>query len=540
MQKRKLFAFATALSLLASAVAGIHAAAFGGTYPEHSTANSGFTNGGGNGEKTNKQEWTPSNEDYLFYVDGRPFVLLDTDEEGNYFIFADECYGKYAYTTAYANGEAWEMRDGGNYIPGPVQEFDHSKWMFNTTDEKNIGYWLNHDFLENGNGGRKLPQTIKDHLVEKDWGVEGLKAIVDWTVNSYYDAERGRLAAQALTQDNGFSTSGKVALMSYTEFKKYSDIIGFATESASTWDGFMLRTPSIWLQSSSGSNKIACKIGSLQVKNEHAKTAAATSGRTVIYMNDSGDRANFFVRPAMFLDKEFFNTVALDLSTTGSAVKEAIKENGVAELSEIYTDEQLEQLGFNLANLPVSEHQAVVGTPVEGALLYADYAYASAASVAEGDSVIDWYIADAADGEFTPLGISGKNITVDAAMVGKYLKCRIMPADANGNRGKYFWSTPSAAIADMQIPAVKDAQVDGSTVSITVKNTAAQERGISIVKAVFDAEGQLTAVENTDPIAIQAGGETTQAVDVSEQAAGRRITIMVWMEGTQPVFYMEL
>ena len=174
--------------LLTAAVIGssVTANAFGGGYPMHPVTNplSKET------ENSTMNCWTPSDERYVFTVGEKRFVLLDTDAEGNYFVLAEDEYGKYPFTTAYANNPTIETRvvkDGEeSYVPGAAYDMDDEAWFFDTENQTSIGYWLNHEFYEAGNGSSyALPDEIKDSVIEKEWSVEGYKPVAGWQSASY-------------------------------------------------------------------------------------------------------------------------------------------------------------------------------------------------------------------------------------------------------------------------------------------------------------------------------------------------------------------
>ena len=78
---------------------------------------------------------TPS--EYLFEYDGKKFIMLDKEEKGGkkyFFILCEEAYGNQTFDTS------------------PNRNADTCLAYWEPTDEYNIAYWLNNEFLENGNG----------------------------------------------------------------------------------------------------------------------------------------------------------------------------------------------------------------------------------------------------------------------------------------------------------------------------------------------------------------------------------------------------
>lgn len=511
------------------------AAAFGGGYPAHPVNNPPVKEQ----ESSSKNCWTPSDAENMFTVGGKRFVLLDTDSEGNYFVITEDEYGKYPYSTQYQQRQTIETKitSGGevSYVPGAAADMDDRAWSYDPENPTSIGYWLNTEFLENGNGSSfVLPDEIKEGLIEKEWPIEGYKPINCWNVAQYTGDKTHADDYANNHYQEGYTVGGKLSLLSYTEYKTYENIIGW-TYCSSGWDGFMLRTPYALITGET--NKLTCVFGSMQVKNQSA--SADTSKKMIIAGNDTPDVANFYVRPVMWLDKDFFANTRVDLESAGYIVKSEIIKNTMASLSGIYSDDELMELGFDIESAPKIENAYISGTPAKDAIVYADYGYISSVGANEKNSVIDWYISDTKDGEYTALGVSGKTVKLGSDMTGKYLKYRIMPKDASNRGGKYYWSSPSSAVTEMDIPVVSNVDIVSSSMGITVKNNAGESKNVKILKAVYDSNNKLVSVIGTDPVSINANEAFTQNMDISEKDYGLKISVMVWIEDSQPVFYMK-
>ena len=79
-------------------------------------------------------------------------------------------------------------------------------------------------------------------------------------------------------------------------------------------------------------------------------------------------------------------------------------------------------------------------------MLKAEYTFEDPDNDAEGDTKYQWYIADSADGEYTKLsGICTQTVILLDDYVGKYLKCEIIPADINGNKGEAVMTPATSA-----------------------------------------------------------------------------------------------
>ena len=166
--------------------------AFGGTYPEHPQYSNMSEQ-----EKLSRNGFSPTDTNYIFEVDGKKFILLDTDDEGNYFVLTDDLYGRYAFDTSYNHTsytveKAVKSEDGQiSYTEVDYSDFNVNDILFSTKDSTNIGYWLNNSFLTWGNDWVSLPRKVRNHLIEREWAVEGMNsAVMDWKAKEY-DSARG-------------------------------------------------------------------------------------------------------------------------------------------------------------------------------------------------------------------------------------------------------------------------------------------------------------------------------------------------------------
>lgn len=291
----------------------------------------------------------------IFEVDGKKFILLDTDDEGNYFVLTNEMYGQHAFDTTYSKAAftietATENENGMiSYEKGDIDDLDESKVLFSTTDEDNIGYWLNNDFLTNGNGtNNKLPSAIQENLIEAEWKLEGRdSAIVGWQTKSYYDNLKGDTTGQSFAATRSiapYSVRGKVALMSYTEFNNYKELIGGKPLAQNSWRGWMLRTA-------------MSQTGGVSQKNTNGENIPKTclytwgnaivkwSGDTLMVAYSSKGYTNndtLLVRPCFWLDKDFFKKVKVNVDSLGSVPKEKVMEN---------SNDELTQIGYTIADI---------------------------------------------------------------------------------------------------------------------------------------------------------------------------------------------
>ncbi|MBQ7794211.1 MAG: hypothetical protein IJ366_06805, partial [Clostridia bacterium] len=90
----------------------------------------------------------------IFYVDAHPFVMLDKDADGNYFVIADEYYGKggFAYTS-------------GGDMTNP-QKFDING-ATSPANRINAAVYINSTEFANA-----LPESIYDNVIPHSWVIE--------------------------------------------------------------------------------------------------------------------------------------------------------------------------------------------------------------------------------------------------------------------------------------------------------------------------------------------------------------------------------
>ena len=254
-------------------------------------------------------EETPDN--YRFTVDGRGFVLLDTfdNDKSTYYVTTTEAYGD-MQTLAVESGD-FEVPTG--------KQINYDAYKSDA--------FLNENFLKNGNNFSvlsddsttyyKLPQGIIDHI-NKDH--------VWWRfVNEY-------------RKQNGVQSTYKtgVSLLSWTDFMMYADKLGvmdvFSDSNLNFGDiekAYYLRDTNNW----GGDSALAVlRVGSNAVGCTYVGVGAQKAG---------------LLRPAFYLDKDFFKTVKIDLSQTGETILDMMRQRYcVEDLTELYSEEELIEKGF--------------------------------------------------------------------------------------------------------------------------------------------------------------------------------------------------
>ena len=344
------------------------------------------------------------------------YVLLDKDSEGNYFVITETEFGQKSFTNI--------AKDSIN----KADTFD-SVWYFDPENASSIAYWLNNQFLSGGNGELALPHSIKNNILEREWLVEN-NVVTD-------ESKRQNDTSKQMVKDYRASRGGvrtvvsKLSLLSLTEYKTYADKISAPATRSVDYDkqfGFMTRT--IY-------SVVAGRGVNLTFSNYFLHVCGANDQEYVTCEINSDFDESYYIRPVFWLDKDFFKSEKIDLTTVGENVKAEIKEHLYADLSEIYTDSELSGIGIDVTNLPKAENVAVSGlvmpnsTPkikysysgeeVEGGSLYEIY------SVGENDELI---FEDRQTGEWT----------VSENLAGKTVKVAVIPADEDGRMGARTWS----------------------------------------------------------------------------------------------------
>lgn len=419
-----------------------------------------------------------SNAEKRFTVDGKNFILLDTDEDGNYFIIADDLYGKKAYTD---QGIGTDLSEGGwNDI------MYKGTWVYNPENPKSVANWLNNAFLTTGNvqGGEtyKLPDKIISNLVEKDWWVEGGSKIEDKTFYKKYDAE-----APLYTSIPSYKITQKVSLLSVTEYFEYwwdvSPLVYGGDNSLTGWsdNAWLLRTPNnIALDKADEKNQLALYINAC---NSGGSGMRATS---TVY-NAIG------IRPVFWLKSDFFGTQKLDkLDKGATSIVNELKKCSPLELLDIYTEEELASVGIYFVSDSKVSDVYIYGQPIAGNKIIAKY-------TAEATSTkTEWLRSSTEDGTYEVVA-EGDELEVKDAYAG-YMKVRVTPYNTDGTVGVPAYSPAFEVRTAGRYPytvANKDFPNDTTNYPLynSVKNTftidtAQNLKDFIILDKVYGADGK--------------------------------------------------
>ena len=529
---KKLYSVIIAAAIITTSVST--AFAFGGTYPEHN-GYAGMVEQG----TSSKQSNTASDPDYLFTVEGKKFILLDKDSEGNYFVMTDDLYGKHTYDTTYADKPLIkERKTNGTFVDGPAYEVDDNEWIFNTKDKTNIGYWLNNDFWNSGNGaGNVLPEAIKENVIEFTWQVEGMKAIRGWTANSFFDSNYKVTYAKDFADSRvtePYQVSGKLALMSYTEYLKYQNIIGLV-HNEDIWRGFMLRTPHAVVNVVNGDkSKILYTYGGGMVKNAVAKNKQTGEDEPIsmqICVNDTPATANMFVRPVMWLDKDFFKNVKIDIASAGKYPKAEIEALSFEDLLNAYSLEDIKNMSSASANAPQIKNANVIGTPAVGSAVYIDYTFSS--NKAEKDSEIYW-LESGSDGKYKVVAKDTKKYI--PAEAGKDITCVVIPKDESGEKGGLTAVNASVSTIEPKTFTFSDLEVSDEKITVKFSSGESEDNTARIICATYDSNNKLISVNSK---IVAAENDAVEEILLSPKNAGENVTVMILAEENQPVLVVK-
>lgn len=222
-----------------------------------------------------------------FYIGERSFILIDefNADQSRYYVMSDEFYGSKAFDS---NGYAG----------------------FDTESEGNIGYFLNNEFLIQGNGGKVFPQKILEHIhYDHVWWTEAGAANGDCP--------------------SDYSFKAGVSLMSESEVMKYYGVFGW--QPAQT-------TGSWWLRTQRGVSPVI--DDNIFIMNGASESEKGNTADVLC-------TTEHFIRPVFFLDHSFFSDTKLNTAKVGSKIVNILKKNySLDTLKKLYTMEELEQMGI--------------------------------------------------------------------------------------------------------------------------------------------------------------------------------------------------
>ena len=488
----------------------------------------------------------------VFSVDGMDFVLLDTDEEGNYFVTTASHIGKYKFyqytDTEFA--EAAILRE--KYNDDVTDNFDgvtdvvkYDEWKFSTTNENSIGYWLNNEFLEEGytweGNHYVLPQSIKDYLLEREWEVESTALITPANIDTVLGGSGMDLSdldeMKSFYTYPAYTVTGKISMISYSEYLQYYDKLGFDFDglpAANYQDSFMFRTGYVGINptNTDGRYQLTVIRGPVTIQNNAGETKMITSGRFVGW----SPYPIYYTRPVFWLSKDFFGEVKFDLSSIGERPLNEIKKQGIDKLGDLYNDDELSMLGIDVSKIPSAGNVKITGTPSAGALVNCVYDYVSPENNEEQGTEYLWYASDAIDGEYVQVAetaSAGYVIPKDIAQ--KYLKVYVRPIDADGNIGRTNRECIPVEILPENDLSVLRAEIKDGAVVAEIFNNSQSDKEVRIIALSFDENGVLCGMNSA--VADIKAGESQNIESELPQGSSYQLMVMENLSN-RPIYYL--
>ena len=461
-----------------------------GMYPEHPSKNDrayyGFGDTGVSVTASSAEA-----QKRLFKIGGTEYLLLDKNEDGNYFVLQNNSVTN---TAAY-------YKDGSSQTDSGLDE-----WRYNYADEKSIAYYLDNTYKAD------MPESIKSHLVKFDWNVEG-----DWPRG----ADGSEWCTDKIANNPPEVQSGCVALMSATEFNAYKDIIGVANVPSTDWQGILLRTRF-----------------SLMSTKEPLLSEYFMNNKGNIEMGQSAiGLTNYYIRPCFWLDSEFFKTVHMDIDSLGEIVLKEMKNLGYENLVNLYTKEELEKIGYEPDKVPTAANVTVTMRAYENAIVGCSYTYDSVVDSPEKDSVIIWSAADSLNGEYMEIYRgTEKTIVIPNGYSGKNIKASVVPFDSDGRSGVRAEDCTPVQVTSAKGVYIGNAEIKDGSATLDIYNAGNDKKIINVYKTEYNSDGRLVGI-TADEYTIF-GGESVKPV-VSDIKDNHTYQIMVWeKDGDHPLFYI--
>lgn len=144
-----------------------------------------------------------------------------------------------------------------------------------------------------------------------------------------------------------YVVNADIVALSYMEWRDYHKKIGYS-DGANT---------NFWLRTGPATNK----AGNSYPVHKSALMVCATTGE----VNYSLFESSLGVRPAFYLNNEFFKTTKIDINGMGANVKSILLNYSPAELAEAgYTSDELKALGFEEISIDYYEQDGKIGAQV--------------------------------------------------------------------------------------------------------------------------------------------------------------------------------
>ena len=507
-----------------------------GHYPEHDTARKTLTSSGMTYALPAHAESPAEN---LFTIGGRRFIMLDRNDNGDYFVMADEEYGQaQPIQTNLTSKDVDALNSLMAYewgfnpeTPNSVGAILNSSNGILSGDTQNALGWKNGTYT-GSTEPRVIPKEMSDDILEYDWPIEPFFTYLAQAPGSLcYDEFKEWEERQFSEPKNGYTTvKAKLSLLSFTELMAYKEKIGFNDYiKTHVYAGTMLRTPSA--QTSIRNDRLCVYGGLLSVRLDDN----VNNKITLFQIANFVEPPLYVVRPVMWLKAGFFANNKIDLDSAGSTVLTEMKTAyNPSDYAEKYTIDEIRQIYGSATDGPSVSNVHIEGAPTVGAVLNAGYDYSSLSGKNEGHSDVYWLAADKSDGTYTYTGINSEYFNITDEYKGKYLKYIIVPKDNSDASGEVCMSEPtSAAVADKSTGVyVSDISKDAVTgISISLKNSSTESKQASAVNVKYNTDGSINGEPDVQTISLAADETQVYTRKVDENSS-----LIILNENERPIF----
>lgn len=419
-----------------------------------------YTNDGRISAQSPENEFVSKNDDGEF-----TYSLLNTDtKDGDivFLVFSNDNYGDVS----------------------TVSEIFHTNNTFNPDDKTNIAHWLNNEFLNGEGSAQNGNKTVFDRKAAE------YALVNDWYVEGNGCGEDANYKTTSVTQ-NDYTATCKIALLSYSEYLKYHDKIGYKATStiASSGDRTLLRSPHTgraYTMKFFGS-------GTGSISNQNMANEFNSDGSVKNEYSFYCETNPVVIRPVMYLSVDYFKNAKL--AKAGDNVKKTIRENiPKNDLLGLYTEDELVSiLGYSSDSTDISD-AVVYGITAADETLGIYYDETSLPETAE--VTVSWYVSDSAD-DSGRQEFEGMRYTIPSNYEGKYITAHFDVADsASGDKLKSEKIYAGQVKGAQTISAVCTVN-DSRNVSFTIKNKSGNgEKSARVIAAGFDKNNIMLGIQS--------------------------------------------
>lgn len=333
---------------------------------------------------------------YYFRTDD----MMETTPAEN--LFRSENSGVGLIMLDYNEDECFLMTDSyvafGQFDPDGTQKFD-------VNDENNIGYKLNN------NTSNYLPSEVIPYL----------------NTSHVWNTEPGNKQGNAPEQ---YSTVCGAALLSYDEYITYHDKFGMNS------DGYVPSKRYSWWLRTAYSDSVT-SMGAVNIEEGGAVRAWGAGGSAL-------------VRPVFYVNKNFFKNTRLDLNSLGENVKGFLLANFEKSDFTVYTDAELETIGFDAVSGGTEVKNASLSVKYGGT--YAPNSTVFAECTFEGDAdnaMYAWYRVLNEKSEL--IKVSRESFyTIGYEDMGYKIAVKIFPCSSENGNGKMTYVESAETVETQQ------------------------------------------------------------------------------------------